>query len=395
MVRFSNTHLCVARGGKSGLAHPTLVHSELCSDALRKGEIILRVETFGFSANNITYGLLGEHPHFRYFDFFHAPETASTSQVSHGVIPVWGFGTVVATSHATVRVGQRLYGYFAMSKYLVLQLDEQTNKYHVNVSLGKFGKDRRPYKQLTICKTDPMYQKDREAEIMLYRPLFWTSYWFEDWLYAKQYFGAHTVLVSSASSKTSFTVAYNIQRRKKTTGSLDVNVIGLTSPSNVQFTRSLGLYDGVFTYDELDQVMMTVPSPHPLVYVDVLGNSSLNSRVNKVFSPSMFVPLGIDIWEDKTKTNVKGFFTPEWLAVRIAQLSPQQILEMQVEAWAALMKDCRKWVKIEKTYGLGNDGVQRYYWKTLEGKIAAEIGQAFSLWEESDVLDFQKGKAKL
>lgn len=62
---FHNTHLCVRRGGVAGLAHPTLVDSELNSSDLQENQIVLRVETFGFSANNITYGLLGEHPHFR------------------------------------------------------------------------------------------------------------------------------------------------------------------------------------------------------------------------------------------------------------------------------------------------------------------------------------------
>lgn len=54
-----------------------------------------------------------------------------------------------------------------MAKYVVLQLERQTNKYHVNVSLGSFGKDRRPYKQVTFCETDSMYQRDREDDIML------------------------------------------------------------------------------------------------------------------------------------------------------------------------------------------------------------------------------------
>jgi len=280
-----------------------------------------------------------------------------------------------------------------MAKYVVLQLERQTNKYHANVSLGSFGKDRRPYKQMTFCETDPMYQKDREDDIMLYRPLFWTSYWFEDWLNANNYFTTKTVVVSSASSKTAFTVAYNIQRRKQQPRSPAVRVVGLTSQSNLQFTRNLGLYDDIFTYADLASVASTNPSSQPLIYVDVLGNPPLNSRVNEVLSPSVFVSLGMSnptdgatgsviSKGDKGKTSVKSFFMPEWLAVRIKQLNPQQIVKLQVEAWVALMRDCVKWVNIEKIYGTGESGVILSYRKTLEGKVGADKGQAFSLWGE-------------
>ncbi len=323
-----------------------------------------------------------------------------------------------------MKIGQRLYGYYAMAKYVVLQLERQTNKYHANVSLGSFSKDRRPYKQLTVCETDPMYQRDREDDIMLCkcsaefpvhinldlytqdRPLFWTSYWFEDWLNVNNYFGAKAVVVSSASSKTAFTVAYNIQRRKQQTKSPIGRIIGLTSQSNLQFTRNLGLYDGVFTYDDLALVVSTNSLPQPLIYTDVLGNSSLNSRVNRVLSPSVFVSLGMSnptdgatgsviAKEDKSKTNAKGFFTPEWLAIRTMQLSFQQILKLQVEAWGALMQDCVKWVNIEKTYGTGKSGVITSYRKTLEGKVGADKGQALSLWEGSREGDSTGESAKL
>jgi len=248
-----------------------------------------------------------------------------------------------------------------------------------------------------------MYQRDREDDIMLYRPLFWTSYWFDDWLNVNSYFGAKTVVLSSASSKTAFTVAYNIQRRKQQTKSPIERVIGLTSPSNLQFTQNLGLYHDVFTYDDLALVGST---DSLLIYVDVLGNSQLNSRVNKLLSPSVFVSLGLSnptdevnasviANEEKGKTNVKGFFAPGWLAIRIRQLSSQQVLKLQVEAWGALMQDCVKWVNIEKTYGTGKTGVVLSYQKTLEGKVGADKGQAFSLWESSRDADSTRQGAKL
>lgn len=55
-----------------------------------------------------------------YFDFNPAPETDTISPKTHGLIPVWGFGTVVASSHPKIHEGERVYGYFAPTRYLLL-----------------------------------------------------------------------------------------------------------------------------------------------------------------------------------------------------------------------------------------------------------------------------------
>ena len=49
------------------------------------GEALLRVVTFGMTANNVTYGVFGEA--MSYWDFFPAAQ-------GWGRIPVWGFAEV-------------------------------------------------------------------------------------------------------------------------------------------------------------------------------------------------------------------------------------------------------------------------------------------------------------
>ena len=56
--------------------------------ALEPGEVLLRVDRFGLTANNITYGVVGDL--MGYWNFFPAPE-------GWGRIPVWGFADVVAS----------------------------------------------------------------------------------------------------------------------------------------------------------------------------------------------------------------------------------------------------------------------------------------------------------
>ena len=73
---------------------------------LQDGEARLRIERFGFTANNVTYGAFGEQ--MGYWRFFPAPD-------GWGRIPVWGFGAVAVSRADGIAEGQRFYGYFPMS----------------------------------------------------------------------------------------------------------------------------------------------------------------------------------------------------------------------------------------------------------------------------------------
>lgn len=219
------------------------------------------------------------------------------------------------------------------------------------------------------------------------RPLFWTSYWFEDYLNEHSYRGAKNILISSASSKTAFTLAYNIGLRKKRSGgTLDVNVVGLTSTSNAVFTRGLNLYDRVLTYDHLPTASSTSGS---WIYVDLSGNNSLNAKFERQLAPILTVVLGMTNPDEQNAKNLKGrshntanqemFFMPEWLAIRAKQLTIPQITTMQAAAWKGLMENCSPWVSIDKS--CGGKAVLEAYRKTLQGSIGPEKGQVFTLWD--------------
>ena len=60
-------------------------------------------------------------------------------------------------------------------------------------------------------------------------------------------------------------------------------MIGLTSPSNVEFVKSLGCYDEVVTYDRVT----SLPSDSPVAYVDMAGNSALRETLHRHFGEEM------------------------------------------------------------------------------------------------------------
>ena len=212
---------------------------------LEDGSVRLRIDAFALTSNNITYAAFGEA--MNYWGFY------PTGDATTGCIPVWGFASVVESRCAGVDVGERFYGFWPIADEAVLQ--------PARVNAGGFfdGAEHRRelhpvYNQYLRCSADPAYVAEREAEQALLRPLFGTSFLIDDFLADNRFFGARIVILSSASSKTAYGTAFCLALRRGATDA--VKVIGLTSPGNVAFTRSLGCYDEVLCYD-------TYPPPWP------------------------------------------------------------------------------------------------------------------------------------
>jgi hypothetical protein len=410
-----NLTLCVRRDGLDNLRKPPLLVKSPLPQELPSDHILVKIDKFGFSANNVTYGVLGDNEYFRselfrarpdqeltaiarssYFDFYPAPETPETSPKRHGIIPVWGFCTILSSSHPSIQPYQRLYGYLPMSRYALIPISK-VNPHTLTITLGNFPPDRKVYKQLTICSSDPMYRQNREDETMLYRPLFWTSYWCADQLACEHFHGARRILISSASAKTAFCLAYVIKKKRETGGKM-IDIVGFTSPGNIEFTKELGLYDYVFAYEDLTHI---ANDGVKTVYVDVAGNESLNHKIRDHIGSSLVVTviLGSTNTPSISSTTVPSssltssakkqsykqqfFFTPEWLAHRQKQLSVHDIVEMQTEAWDHLMIDCRSWVKMESVDG---GGVVQAFEETVKGKVGPDRGLTFSLWGDEEGL---------
>ncbi len=242
---------------------------------------------------------------------------------------------------------------------------------------------------------------------MLYRPLFWTAFWFQDWLEASGYRGTKRIVISSASAKTAFCLAYLSRMYADDNGIKGFEVVGLTSSRNLAFTRGLGLYTDVIGYDDFDRASALDFQAHRWIYVDIAGNENLNARIRHCFASSTslvaWIQLGLtnlspsapSAPSTKFSTNttlefspqtsngivVEQFFMPEWLAVRRKQLSISEVTKMQAKAWRKLMRDGKGWVRMEKS--LGAEEVLRAYCAISRGGITPQIGMVWSLWENT------------
>jgi hypothetical protein len=213
----------------------------------------------------------------------------------------------------------------------------------------------------------------------------------EDSLNETNYRGLKNILISSASSKTAFIIAYRmLLRRKESKSNRDLNLIGLTSRSNLEFTRRLGFYDQVFAYDQVTSIPKVSKMVNCL-YIDVSGNKSLNESIAETLAPKLIISLGMTSVEGGNSNNLTGakgnaegresFFMPEWLAVRLKQVGSKGLKEMQKIAWAQLMEDCLSWVKI--CHYRGEREVLDAYLETLKGGVPPGEGQMFTLWDKN------------
>jgi hypothetical protein len=84
--------------------------------SLSPGEILVAVEQFAYTANNITYAVAGDT--IGYWKFF---PPVGPDPDGWGVIPVWGFGKVIESQAEGVEVGERLFGYFPPAKALKMR----------------------------------------------------------------------------------------------------------------------------------------------------------------------------------------------------------------------------------------------------------------------------------
>ncbi|WP_213952746.1 DUF2855 family protein [Variovorax sp. dw_954] len=336
---------------------------------LATGQVRIRIDTFALTSNNITYAAFGAA--MSYWNFFPSGEEG------WGVIPVWGFGTVVQSLNPGVAVGERLYGYFPMADQVVLQADRLKPESLVDAAPHR-AELHGVYNRYMRCSADPVYTAGSEDVQALLRPLFTTSWLIDDFLAENDFFGADTVLLSSASSKTAYGTAFMLAQRE------GIEVIGLTSPGNKLFCESLGCYSRVVGYDELDQI----PTDAACVYVDFAGNAAFRLEVHTRFVNLKFSSSigGTHVEQLGGAKNLPGpkatlFFAPAQIKKRSEDWGAAELNRKLLEAWheftAQVTDPAGPWLVVD--HHRGPDAVHAAYLEVLGGKSHPRVGHMLSL----------------
>jgi len=322
---------------------------------IEPGQALLRVDGFGLTANNVTYAVFGEA--MSYWDFFPAAD-------GWGRVPMWGFAEVERSEVGDVEPGTRLYGYLPSSSHLVVT--------PTRAGAGGFvdGSPHRAalpsvYQRYAAAANDPFHRDDTEAMQMLLRPLFFTSFLIDDQIADAGLTARGPIVVSSASSKTAIAAAFLLAQRE------EVELVGLTSPRNVEFVEGLGIYDAAVPYDAIDSL-----ERGPATFVDIAGDGAVRRAVHEHYRGQLVnsMAVGMTHWEElRVGTGeLPGpspvfFFAPDRIAKRSREWGRDGLEDRVVDAWHPFCDWAAGW--LEPIRGEGFDALRGAYLDVLEGGV--------------------------
>jgi hypothetical protein len=329
--------------------------------------LLVKVERFAFTANNITYAMLGDE--LKYWQLFPAP-------VGFGNIPVWGIGRVIASKHPQVTDGEMLFGYFPMATHLVIEAAD-VSKRGLRDAAAHRQDVATVYNAYARVSGDPAFAGRQGDYQALLRPLFMLSFLVDDSLAEADFHGARNVILSSASSKTAFGLAHLLSLRQQ------IRVIGLTSAANADFVRSLGCYDEVVTYDNLS----ALPPDQPVGFVDMAGNGELRAKLHRHFGDRLKYSGRIGLTHQSKsgdEPDLPGatpirFFAPDQIRKRAREWGPGGIETRFGSAWSGFAPKLERWIEVIE--GRGQTAVQQVYLDTLGGGVPPQQGHILSLAE--------------
>lgn len=345
---------------KNELTHADLVEveqGELAADAVR-----LKVESFSVTSNNITYAVVGDG--FGYWNFF--PPQADEDGL--GIVPMWGHAKVVESNHPDFEVGERVYGYLPMATHLDVKPGNVTA-----ASFSDTSEHRQPmspiYNSYSRLAADPEHDPAREAERMIYGPLFKTGFIIDYFMRSEEWFGATQVVMTSASSKTAMGCASVAKQN-----SPDIKRIGLTSAKNVEFVEGTGLYDKVQTYDEIGMLPIA-----DTVTVDFAGNATVLANLHEHYSDTLKYSCLVGATHIEERGGGLGgasdlpgpkptlLFAPDHFVAFFKEHGPIEGGKMIAQTWHGFLEAAEGTVEIVKKQGL--EAARETYLEMVNGTV--------------------------
>jgi hypothetical protein len=337
---------------RDDLASCEVVEGESPTDDLRDGEARLLIERFSLSTNNITYAALGEE--LGYWRIFPTPE-------GWGRIPAWGYARTVGSRSPELAEGQHVFGLVPMASYVT-----------VRPAPHRFGfVDAMPHRE----GLSPVYNRyisvpstGDDAELIM-RPLFGTSVLLHLKLTETAFFGSETVVLTSASAKTAYGLAYLLREEP-------VATIGLTSAARRAWVDDLGLYDQVLAYEELPGLDRS----GDLLVVDFAGDRQLLRDLHQRSGEKLKHSISVGFTHREGSSEVTASPGPEpefFFAPDEMQGRGRELAQSYAEAWPGFAQVLDKSLQIEQL--TSGDELLRAYRDLLEGRSEPRTGYVVSL----------------
>lgn len=325
------------------------------------GQVSLSVERFALTTNNITYAVAGDM--LDYWGFFPTDE-------GWGRLPVMGIGTVTTSAVPAVEPGSRYFGFFPLGDRHLVTAEPRGRGFR-DVGAHRRG-HAAAYTDFRAIDGDPAFAPERVDLFLLLWGMFTTAFLIDDQIAEEGFRDAERILITSASSKTSISLASCLARRS------GCHAVGLTSTHHRAFVASLGLYDEVVTYDEIETLDPSVRSG----LVDMAGSATVRGALHRHLGDHLDFSLSVGVthWQDADMTgndDLPGptpefFFAPARRARRVADWGAEELDARIDAAFAALVDDARRWLRVE--HRVGPAAVEATYRELLEGRADPAVG---------------------
>lgn len=339
--------------------------SEPAPAALESGQVRLDIERFAVTTNNITYAVAGDM--LDYWGFFPVDQ-------QWGRLPVMGLATVSESANDNIATGGRYFGFYPMADQVVI--DAQGSSQAFRDAGPHRANHAVVYTGFRNVEADTTFRPELANEYLLLWGMFMTSFLADDYLADNAFHGAQQTLITSASSKTSISLAACLALRD------GHRAIGVTSQRNRAFVEALGLYDQVITYDEIDQLDASFESG----MVDMAGNGTVRSNVHNHFADNLKFSLSVGIthWEDADggQAALPGpqpemFFAPGQSAKRAKDWGPDELANRIDQSFNSLLDGTSDWLTVD--HRTGADGMAHVYDQLVNGKADPASGFIVSM----------------
>jgi len=299
-------------------------------------------------------------------------------------VPAVGYAEIVESRNADLPVGRRYHGWFPMADTVTFTATATRDGFRDD---GDHRQAHAPiYRSYTCTDTDPFHDDapDGEDRHALLRVLLLTGFLADEFFAdsggatadgAAPFFGAEQVIVLSASSKTAIGFS---QRAAKRDG---LSVVGLTSAANADFVRSLGFYDTVVTYDQIDDPDSGIALLDSVV-IDMAGNPNVLAAVHQRLGDRVKYSMMIGrSHHDSVPAASAGalpgaspqfFFAPTALDRLVAGWGAEEYRRRTTEATHEFIEASRTWMTIDQRRG--PDGPASAWTSVYAGEVSPDVG---------------------
>ncbi|MGA9239276.1 DUF2855 family protein, partial [Robiginitalea sp.] len=332
---------------------------------LENGDVLVKVERFAYTANNITYAVAADMV--GYWQFF---PPVGENKTRWGVIPVWGFAEVVASKSEGIPVGDRLFGFFPPAKHLKMTPVSVSESRFID---GAVHRSELPggYNVYQRVLNEKNYNPAFDRERMLFYPLLVTSFCLWNTLKERKWHGAEQLIILSASSKTSIGLAYALQGDDHAP-----TTIGITSDRNLEKVKSLGIYDQCLSYDTITSIDSDIPT----VIVDMSGNTRVLAALHTRLGDNMKFThnVGLTHWTHmKPQQGIitersAFFFAPDHIQKLLKEWGPNRFEQETSAFLRTTANKARAWLKFREVKGL--EGLAAVHPAVCQGTIPSDEG---------------------